>query len=62
MTKAESQDDNERREIHFLLLVSRVMRGKADPEDLIDELRECGRTVEQLTAEIAVTTKPACPP
>lgn len=59
MNKSESEDDNERREIHFLLLVSRVMRGKSDIEDLIDELRECGRTVEELKAEIAATPKPA---
>lgn len=59
MHKSESEDDKERREIHFLLLVSRVMRGKADPEDLIDELRECRRTIEELKAEIAATPKPA---
>lgn len=59
MNKAESEDDNERREIHFLLLVSRVMRGLADPEDLIDELRECGRTIEELKAEVAATPKPS---
>ncbi len=49
---SESEDDNERREIHFLLLVSRVMRGKADIEDVVDELRECGRTVDDLKAEL----------
>ncbi len=59
MHKSESEDDKERREIHFLLLASRVMRVKADPEDLIDELRECGRTAEELKAEIAATPKPA---
>lgn len=59
MNKSESEDDNERREIHFLLLVSRVLRGKADIEDVLDELRECGRTIEELKAEIAATPKPS---
>lgn len=56
MTESEL-DDSERREIHFLLLVSRVLRGKDDPEDLIDELQECGRTVEQLKAEVAAAQR-----
>ena len=59
MNNSEIEADIERREIHFLLLVSRVMRGKADIEDVLDELRECGRTVEELKAEIATTQKPA---
>lgn len=57
MSKAKDEDDNERREIHFLLLASRVMRGLADIDDVIDELRELGRTVAQLEAEISAASK-----
>jgi hypothetical protein len=54
--QAGAADEAERKETHFLLLVSRVMRGKAHPLDLVDELKECGRTVAELEAALAANS------